>query len=194
MSQPGEAGFEIGGKAAAPDPGFAARMKAAAGTDLWRCYQCMTCTLGCPVAHHMDVPPHRLVRWIQMGLKDEAFACRTLQICVSCETCSSRCPNGIHVDRLVDALRIEALREGRPAAIPAIRTFHKAFLSGIRARGKVFELGMIMRLKLATLNLFQDAFAGMRMFFKGKIHPIPHGIEKREEVRKIFDETIDRKR
>jgi hypothetical protein len=53
---------------------------------------------------------------------------------------------------------------------------------------------MIMRLKVSTLRLFQDALVGTRMFFKGKINPIPHGIENREEVRKIFEETIDKKR
>jgi hypothetical protein len=34
MAPSGESSIEIGGTGAAPDPGFAARMKAAAGTDL----------------------------------------------------------------------------------------------------------------------------------------------------------------
>jgi heterodisulfide reductase subunit C len=193
MPQAGGIQMEFEGTDAVRDPGFAAWAKAAASTDVSRCYQCMTCTLGCPVARHMDVLPHQLVRLVQLGLRDRALSCRTLQVCVSCETCTSRCPNDIHVDRLVDALRIAALREGRPAAMPEIRAFHRAFLSGIRARGRVFEMGMIVRLKLATWNLFGDMFVGMRMFFKGKMNLLPRGIRNRDEVRRIFAETIDRK-
>jgi hypothetical protein len=77
--------------------------------------------------------------------------------------------------------------------MPEIRAFHKAFLSGIRARGKVYEMGMIVRLKLSTLNLFSDMVSGTRMFFKGKMKLLPHGIRNKDEVRRIFAETLDRK-
>ena len=192
MTQSGEASVEYKGLPALQDGAFAGAMRVAAGTDLSRCYQCQTCTLGCPVAHHMDVPPHMLVRMVQLGLRDQVLSCATLQICVSCETCSTRCPNDIHVDKMIDALRVEALRTRVPPAVREVRAFHRAFLAGIRSRGRVWEVGMIVRLKLATLNLFEDVFSGMKMFLKGKLGLIPHGIRGKREVRRIFEETVDK--
>ncbi len=183
----------IGDREAPSRPGFSAEMERRCGVRFDRCYQCMTCTLGCPVAAYMDHPPHRLVRMVQLGLEEEVLSARTLGICVSCETCTARCPNGIHIDELIDTLRHRAAEKGVAPPVPEVGAFHRAFLAGIRSRGKVFELGMVMRLKLATLNLFQDAFKGMKMFLKGKLGLIPPGIEKRDEVRRIFEETIDKK-
>ena len=49
------------------DPAFASEMEAACGgVSFHRCYQCRTCTLGCPVADYMDYPPHALVRLVQL--------------------------------------------------------------------------------------------------------------------------------
>jgi heterodisulfide reductase subunit C len=127
-----------------------------------------------------------------MGLKDAVLRSKTLCLCISCESCTARCPNGIHVDALIDALRIRARKEGVEPAIPIIRTFHRAFLKPIRSGGKVFELGLVIRLKLATFQFFKDSVVGAKMFFKGKLGLTPSRIEGRDEVRRIFEETIDK--
>ena len=182
----------IDGEEEAVDPSFARELEEEVRAHFDRCYQCMTCTLGCPTSEHMDYPPHRLIRMVQMGLKDAVLRSKTLCLCISCESCTARCPNGIHVDALIDALRIRARKEGVEPAIPLIRAFHRAFLKPVRSGGKVFELGLVIRLKLATFQFFKDAVVGAKMFFKGKLGLTPSRIEGRDEVRRIFEETIDK--
>lgn len=183
----------INGRELPTDPAFAAEMEVLSHSEFSACYQCMTCSLGCPIADYMDYPPHQLIRLVQMGCKDEVFSCGTMQLCVSCETCTARCPNGVHIDVLIDALRIRASQEGVKPKYPQVRQFHKAFLWPIRWWGRVFELGFVARLKMTTFNFFQDAFSGAMMFLKGKLSLIPHSIKGKDEVRRIFNETIDKK-
>ncbi len=53
----------------------------------------------------MDILPHRLIRAVHLGLKDEVIKSRTIWTCASCETCSTRCPNGIDIAHVMDAAR-----------------------------------------------------------------------------------------
>jgi len=35
--------------------------------EVLRCYQCMSCTLGCPMAQEMDLLPHEVMGAVQLG-------------------------------------------------------------------------------------------------------------------------------
>ena len=63
------------------------------GQKVSACFQCGKCTGGCPVGWAMDVFPHQVLRYAQMGLIDELLHSKTLWICASCQTCDSRCPD-----------------------------------------------------------------------------------------------------
>ncbi len=175
----------------AADPGFAGEMKNSARTDFGLCYQCLTCTLGCPMSWAMDYPPNRIVRLVQLGLRDEALSSISIQICSACETCVTRCPNGIEIAALIDSLRIKSMKEGVETREPLLRKFHKSFLGGFRNYGRLHEIGFVIRLKLRTLNMFQDAWSGFRMFLKGKFSILPHRIKGREAIKEIFRRTIE---
>ncbi len=183
--------ISVGGAGLAADPDFKAEMRAASGTDFGLCFQCMTCTLGCPLAWAMDHPPNEIVRLVQLGLADEVLSSKSIQICSACETCVTRCPNGIEIANLVDALRIRAFERDLPTREPAVRKFHRSFLGGFRNYGRLHEMRFVMMLKLRTLNLFQDVWVGIRMFLKGKFSILPHKIKGRDEVKEIFRRTID---
>jgi heterodisulfide reductase subunit C len=165
---------------------FSRQVKDLSGVDFDRCYQCLTCTLSCPVSFAMDHRPNRIIRMVQVGSAPEVLRSNTIWVCASCETCAIRCPNEIDIPRIMDTLRQMALREnvtGREKAVPA---FHHAFLGSIRRWGRSYELGMVMGLKMKTRDFFSDIGTGLRMILKGKIGLLPHRIKGTADIKAIF--------
>jgi heterodisulfide reductase subunit C len=168
-------------------PAFARHVERLSGEQLCRCYQCLTCTLGCPVVSEMDYEPHQLVRMVQTGMEREALSSRTIWLCASCESCATRCPNGIQLVKVMDALRQTALARGVPAGEQSVVTFHRTFLEGVRRYGRQYELGMMLRLKLRTRDLFSDLCIGVRMLARGKLHLMPPRGGVAADVRALFE-------
>lgn len=156
--------------------------------EIYRCYQCLTCTLGCPVAFAMDVYPHEIVKYVQLGAKEEVLRSSTLWICASCETCATRCPNEIEMVKLMDLLRRMAVEEGEVKEKGPI--FNKVFLDAIRKKGRVHELSLIIDLKRKTGELFRlnkdEMRLGLDMFRHGKLKLVPSKIKGTDVVRKLF--------
>ena len=73
----------------------------------------------------------------------------------------------------MDAVKIAALRRGVKPAIPQVASFYKAALANIKKCGRMYELGMIIGLKMRTFEFFKDAGMGMKMFRKGKLKMVP---------------------
>jgi len=73
----------------------------------------------------------------------------------------------------MDAVKIITLRGGIKPAIPQVASFYKAALANIKKCGRMFEMGMIVGLKMRTFEFFKDAGLGMKMFRKGKLKMIP---------------------
>ena len=168
------------------DPGFAQQIRGVEGANLDRCYQCLTCSLSCPVNFAMDYLPHRIMRMCQLGLKQWVLNSSTIWICAACETCVTRCPNEVDILRIMDTLRETALREkvvGKESSIPV---FHQIFLSGIEQTGRQYELGMILRLKLKFGDFFSDIGLGIKMLLKGKLKLLPSRIKGAREVKSIM--------
>ena len=83
---------------------FNKQIKDLSGVDYSRCYQCLTCTLSCPVISIMDYSPNQIIRMIQLGARSKVLQSNTIWRCASCETCAGRCPQGIDIRRLMDTL------------------------------------------------------------------------------------------
>jgi len=81
------------------------------GADPAKCYQCGKCSAGCPMAQHMDILPHQLVRLIQIGKIEEVLDSNTPWICAACLTCSVRCPRGIRIAEIMEAVRQVVIRK-----------------------------------------------------------------------------------
>ena len=92
------------------DP-FVAKVEELSGQNLLVCYQCGKCSAGCPVASDMDILPNQIIRFAQLGLKEELLASKSLWICASCMTCNVRCPKGINIAEVIEALRQILLRQ-----------------------------------------------------------------------------------
>lgn len=143
------------------------------GQDVNLCYQCRKCAAGCPVSYAMDYKPAQLIHAIRLGMEDVVFNSKTVWLCASCETCTTRCPQEVDVAKVMDAVKIIAFRRGVKPAIPRVASFYKAALANIKKCGRMFELGMIVGLKLRTFEFFKDAGLGMKMFRKGKLRMVP---------------------
>lgn len=90
---------------------FVDKVQELSGQNLLACYQCGKCSAGCPAVSQMDILPNQIIRFAQLGLKDELLASRAIWICASCMTCNARCPKGINIAEVIEALRQILLRK-----------------------------------------------------------------------------------
>ena len=171
------------------DTAFAQQVKEISGENLDRCYQCFTCSLGCPVSPDMDHYPDQVIRMVQLGLKEQVLNSSAIWLCLGCETCVARCPNEIDILRVMDTLRETALDENIKGKVPIIPAFHRAFLYPIKLFGKQYELGLIVYLMLRTRDFFGDLGLGIRMILKRKLPFFPSRIKGVKQVKEIFNKT-----
>ena len=97
-------------KAKIKDP-FVLKVQELSGQNLLACYQCGKCSAGCPAISQMDILPNQIIRYAQLGLKDELLESRSIWICESCYMCNARCPKGINIAEVIEALRQILLRK-----------------------------------------------------------------------------------
>jgi len=168
------------------DKELISKIEKEAGTSISLCYQCGKCTAGCPAAFAMDYPPRQVIRFLQLGLTEEALSADSIWICASCETCSARCPRGVDIASLMDACRREALASGR-VTDKKVAVFNDGFLNGVKYFGKTYEAGLLLQHNLRTMQPFKDVQFGLPMMKRGKIGILPERIKGRDQVKKIFE-------
>lgn len=172
-----------------PAPSFRKEVEEISGEKVSVCFQCEKCTNGCPIAFSMDIAPHKLMRSIHLGLRDEVLHSDTIWVCASCETCTTRCPNGIDIAHTIDVLRQLCLREGIKASQYNIPIFHSAFLSSVRRHGRVHETEMALTYSLegqGKIELLTQVALGFSMFIRGKLKLRPSRVRAVGEVRNMF--------
>ncbi len=113
------------------DP-FVTKVEELSGQNLLACYQCGKCSAGCPAISEMDILPNQIIRYAQLGMKDELLKSKSIWICASCFTCNARCPKGINIAEVIEALRqillrkredhlkVEKLSDAEKAGVPPI--------------------------------------------------------------------------
>lgn len=178
-----------------PSSSFRVEVEQLSGQKVSACFQCEKCTSGCPVTFAMNILPHRLIRSVHMGLKDEVLGSNTIWVCASCEACTTRCPNSIDIAHIMDILRQMTQREGRKVSQYTVPAFHSAFLSSIRRHGRVAETEMALTYYMKTeglAGLIKQAGMGIDMFVKGKIKPIPGRIRAIGQVKNLFKKSEER--
>lgn len=80
------------------------------GENLYGCYQCGTCSAGCPFIEDMDLSPDEVIRYIILDRK-EVLNSKTIWLCSACYTCAERCPRDINITKIMEALRQIILRK-----------------------------------------------------------------------------------
>jgi heterodisulfide reductase subunit C len=168
------------------EAGFACWLKEVSGEDVFRCYQCLKCSTGCPMAEAMDLLPSQVIRMAQLGRGDELLRSETIWVCVSCYTCSIRCPNDIHIAHVMDALRELALKEGVAPKRERVVLFHQLFLASIREYGRVYEAKLLAKYEAKSGELLKNVPLGLAMFRKGRIALLPHKVADIKGVEETF--------
>jgi heterodisulfide reductase subunit C len=178
-----------------PDHAWLAEVDKKSGENVSLCYQCKTCSSGCPVSFAMDIQPHQIIHMIRMGLKDEVLKSASIWLCVSCEACTTRCPNDIDVAKIIDALRMASIKSGLKLGDKRPSVFHDSVLSSVKKTGRLYELGMIgaytfksgdMVSNIKNGSLLDDAKVGWKLFKHGKLKLIPKRIKGRKEIKNLF--------
>ena len=104
------------------------------------CFQCGTCTADCPIARFSDFyRPRKLIRMIQLGLKNKLLSNDVIWLCSTCFTCIDHCPQDVGIANIVRALRNLTVKEGE---MPVV---YKGLASNILKTGYAY---VIPRLRL----------------------------------------------
>ncbi len=168
---------------------LASEVKTRSGASPMRCLQCAKCSSGCPVASRADLKPHELVRMVQMDQREVVLASRFIWECTSCQTCITRCPQQVDIAAMNDALRAMSRAAGRVAPETTVPVFNAVFLSSVRNRGRVYELGLMASYKLRTGRLLEDADKAPMMFAKGKLPLLGPRVRGRDQRQEMFRRT-----
>ena len=156
-----------------------------AGVKLHECYQCGKCSAGCPMAASMDLTPRQVLRYLQLGLLDEALHSRGPWMCATCSTCSARCPHDVPIAELMEEVRQQANRMGiRP--VRRAYLFTEDFLLPVRWFGKAHELTLTMFYNLTSGRPLQH-FSYLPAMLKGhKLKMLPARVKNRAAVQRLM--------
>ena len=118
------------------DPKFKYEVSKILGAEkLMVCFQCGTCTAGCPIARFSDTyRPRKLLRMVQLGLKNQILSSEVIWNCAGCDTCIDRCPQDVELLSIMTVIRNLAAKVGN---IPG---FLKEIASVLSKTGYIYEI------------------------------------------------------
>ena len=95
------------------------------GVNVRKCMKCGKCSGTCPSYDEMEYHPHQFVYMVENGEIDKLMASPSVFKCLTCFACVERCPRGVEPAKLIEAVRLEAVkRQGmnhlKPDQIPAL--------------------------------------------------------------------------
>ncbi len=101
------------------DPSFKYEVSKLPGAEkVLLCFQCGTCTADCPIARFSNFyRPRKLIRMVQLGLKNKLLSNDVIWLCSTCYTCIDHCPQEVGIASIVRALRnLTVEKEAMPVA------------------------------------------------------------------------------
>ena len=95
------------------------------GANPSKCMRCGKCSATCPAYDEMEYHPHQFVSMIENGDIEPLIASESLYKCLTCFACVERCPRGVEPAKLIEAVRLIAVRKQgnnhmTPDMIPAL--------------------------------------------------------------------------
>ncbi len=80
------------------------------GVNVKKCMKCGKCTASCPAFDEMEFHPHQIVSMIDNGEIEPLLRSDSIYHCLSCFACLERCPRGVEPAKLIEAVRLTAIR------------------------------------------------------------------------------------
>ena len=81
------------------------------GVNPKKCMRCGKCTATCPAFDEMEYHPHQFVYMVENGDIEPLLNSESLYRCLTCFACVERCPRGVEPAKLVEAVRLAAVRK-----------------------------------------------------------------------------------
>ncbi len=79
--------------------------------DVKKCMKCGKCSAACPAYDEMEYHPHQFVSMVKEGEIEPLLSSDSLYRCLSCFACMERCPRGVEPAKLIEAVRLFAVRK-----------------------------------------------------------------------------------
>lgn len=80
------------------------------GVNPKKCMKCGKCSGTCPAYDEMEYHPHQFVSMVESGDIEPLLGSQSLYRCLSCFACIDRCPRGVQPAKLIEAVRLAAIR------------------------------------------------------------------------------------
>ncbi|MBR3987897.1 MAG: 4Fe-4S dicluster domain-containing protein [Clostridia bacterium] len=81
------------------------------GVNTAKCMKCGKCSATCPAYDEMEYHPHQFVNMVESGDITPLLNSDSLYKCLSCFACIDRCPRGVEPAKVVEAVRLFAVRK-----------------------------------------------------------------------------------
>lgn len=89
------------------------------GVNVRKCMRCGKCSATCPSYDEMEYHPHQFVYMVEKGNIEPLLNSDSLYKCLTCFACVERCPRGVEPAKVVEAVRLTAIRkQGNNHLIP----------------------------------------------------------------------------
>ena len=82
----------------------------ASGVNVRKCMRCGKCSGTCPAYDEMEYHPHEFVYMVETGDIEPLINSKSLYKCLTCFACVDRCPRGVEPAKVVEAVRLAAIR------------------------------------------------------------------------------------
>ena len=78
-------------------------------TDISACFSCGTCSATCPMSQTDGTFPRRIIRYAQLGMKEQLLSSKELWTCYQCGECAESCPTKADPSEFMAATRRYAI-------------------------------------------------------------------------------------
>ena len=80
------------------------------GVNVKKCMKCGKCSASCPSYDEMEYHPHQFVNMVEKGDVEKLLKSESVYKCLTCFACVERCPRGVEPAKVIEAVRLEAIR------------------------------------------------------------------------------------
>lgn len=81
------------------------------GAEVRKCMKCGKCSATCPSYDEMEYHPHQFVAMVNEGNIEKLMESESIYKCLTCFACVERCPRGVEPAKVVEAVRLEVIRQ-----------------------------------------------------------------------------------